>query len=89
MRGSSPNMTKKTSIVYSHIFIYRMLMNVIYTGSYKKRFDAIMKCIATYKPGTVLELCFGDTIIANYCKQKNINWFGIDINETFVNRATK
>jgi hypothetical protein len=36
-----------------------------------------------------VEFCFGDTIIAEFCKKQNINWRGIDLNENFVERAVK
>ena len=36
---------------------------------------------------TVLELCFGDIIIAKECKKREIQWTGIDLNPVFVNFA--
>ena len=78
-----------TSIVYKNIFFYRFLMNIIYAGNYKKRFLKIIEVIERESPGSVLELCFGDTFIADYCRRKNILWQGIDINEDFAKRARK
>ena len=84
---NTPTMEGKTSLIYKHIFIYRMVMNIIYTGSYKQRFKKIVEVIAIHTPTSILELCFGDTIIAEYCNQNNINWTGIDINKKFVASA--
>lgn len=81
-------MSSDTSLVYKNIFVYRTLMNVIYGGKYKARFQKIIEVIERLKPKSVLELCFGDTIIADYCKNKNIVWEGYDINQNFVQRAT-
>ncbi len=64
--------------------MYRLLMNIIYKGNYYKRFDKITALITGKN---VTELCFGDTIIANYCKQNAIAWVGIDANKKFVQSA--
>ena len=82
-------MSSETSIIYKNIFFYRFLMNVIYVGNYKNRFLKITEVIEQEAPKSVLELCFGDTIIAEYCQRKNILWQGIDINENFVKGAQK
>jgi len=77
------------SIVYKNISLYRFIMNVIYGGSYRARFELITRFVANNKISSVLELCFGDIIIAEYCKQLNINWKGIDINLGFTEYAKK
>ncbi len=59
-------------------------MSVLYKGNYYKRYEPICKLICGYK---VTELCFGDTIIADYCNKKNIEWTGYDINSAFVKNA--
>jgi hypothetical protein len=82
-------MSQETSIVYKNIGIYRMVMNVLYTGSYKKRFQLIGDALAKEKPQHVLELCFGDIVVANYCKSKSIQWQGYDLNHNFVEYALK
>ena len=82
-------MSEEVSIIYKNIFIYRSVMNLIYGGNYNKRFKKIIGLIDQEKVSSVTELCFGDTIIANYCKEKNILWNGIDINGIFVDRAKK
>jgi len=61
-------------------------MNLLYKGNYKRRFEGIFKLISGPK---VTELCFGDTIIAEYCKTSKIDWVGLDINENFISQAIK
>lgn len=61
-------------------------MSLLYKGLYRKRFESVCKLI---KGNSVTELCFGDTIIAEYCKQNNIAWKGLDIHSNFVQRANK
>jgi hypothetical protein len=55
---------------------------------YKKRFQDIIKRF-TEKDKSVLDICFGDTIIADECKRRNIIWMGYDLNSYFVVRAQK
>jgi len=76
------------SFVYKNIYIYRIMMNILYSLKYKKRFYEIAKEISE-NDKNVLELCFGDIYIANECKKKGILWTGIDINENFVNFANR
>lgn len=75
------------SLIYSNIWLYRAVMNVLYSSGYKKRFEKVIQIIEDWKPGSLLELCFGDVIIASYCKLNNIKWTGIDCNPTFVKHA--
>ena len=63
-------------------------MNLLYFGKYKKRFNDIIKLFNT-KITSVNELCFGDIYVANFCKKNNIKWAGFDINEDFIDYATK
>ena len=37
----------------------------------------------------MLELCFGDILIASECKKREMQWTGIDLNPTFVNFAIR
>jgi len=60
-------------------------MNLLYFGGYKSRFKLLFKYIIQSK--SVLEICFGDIIIADFCRKNNILWTGYDINESFVNYA--
>ena len=63
-------------------------MNVLYLGKYRQRFTDVIKLIST-DDKSVIELCFGDILIAQYCKRKDIDWIGIDINDYFVQYANK
>lgn len=63
-------------------------MNILYLGKYKSRFDHVINHLRRLPPNSrVLELCFGDIYIANYCKKAGHQWRGIDINEGFVKKA--
>lgn len=73
-----------SSFIYKNILFYRFTMNLLYKGNYTNRFDSVCEQI---QGKTVTELCFGDTIIAAYCKKKGISWQGFDINRNFVNKA--
>ena len=75
------------SLIYRNIWLYRAMMNVLYSSGYKKRFEKVIRVIEDWKPKSLLELCFGDVIIAGYCKLNNIKWTGIDCNQTFVKHA--
>ncbi len=59
-------------------------MSMLYRGNYYRRYHAICKLITGKK---VTELCFGDTIIARYCKKHHIGWTGYDINPNFIKNA--
>lgn len=59
-------------------------MQLLYKGKYEQRFEKIIPLI---KGNSVTELCFGDTYIAEYCKAKNIQWKGIDLNPVFIEKA--
>lgn len=80
---------QKSSFIYRNIFIYRLVLNILYRGGYKQRFNEIIGLIKQYKPTSVTELCFGDTYIAGFCRDNKIEWFGIDVNEYFVKRALR
>ncbi|HET9053691.1 MAG TPA: hypothetical protein VFM90_05930 [Cyclobacteriaceae bacterium] len=65
-------------------------MNILYLGKYAKRFDPVISEIRRLPPGTpVLELCFGDIYIADFCKKNGFPWTGLDINDDFVEMARK
>ena len=61
-------------------------MNMLYGGSYRERFD---KMIPPIQGQNVVELCFGDAIIADYCRRNQIRFIGFDMNEEFVRYAQK
>ncbi|MGZ4073115.1 MAG: hypothetical protein ACXVDZ_06350 [Bacteroidia bacterium] len=75
-----------TSFIYRNIRFYRGAMNVLYKGNYNDRFKHIVNYISGK---SVTEICFGDTIIADYCIKNKIGWTGIDINDYFVQNALK
>lgn len=77
----------KRSLIYKNAFFYRIIMNILYSGGYKERYRIIFRHIKNAE--SVLELCFGDILLAESCRNNNINWVGMDINEVFVNRAIK
>lgn len=63
-------------------------MSLLYLGGYKKRFLPIIEHLAKLQPKSqVLELCFADTYVAEYCRQQNLFWQGFDINEKFIDTA--
>ena len=47
-------------------------MQLLYTGGYKKRYSPIINCLPE-KCDSVIELCFGDIILAEYCKKNKIH----------------
>jgi hypothetical protein len=63
------------------------MMNALYTFGYTERFKKVTQVLDKLHPGSVLDLCFGDTYIADHCKANNIRWTGIDLNEYFVQYA--
>lgn len=78
------------SFIYRHILIYRFIMDILYLGKYKKRFAAVIDQLKNVRSqARVLELCFGDIYIADFCKKAGFSWVGIDMNENFVKHAQK
>lgn len=76
------------SLVYSHIYSYRLAMNLLYGGRYHQRFVNIFKLIGS-RARSVCDLCFGDTVIAEWCASRDIRWMGVDLNPHFCERARK
>jgi hypothetical protein len=65
-------------------------MNLLYSGKYKQRFAPVISHLAAMPSGSrILELCFGDIYIADYCRKAGYEWTGFDINEHFIDRAQK
>jgi hypothetical protein len=62
-------------------------MNLLYLGGYKKRFNNIIKFIDIENTKKILELAFGDIYIAQWARSLDIDWVGIDVNESFVLNA--
>lgn len=61
-------------------------MQLLYKGQYHERYTKITPLL---KAKTITELCFGDIIIADFCKKNKIEWVGYDVNSPFVNNAKK
>jgi hypothetical protein len=78
----------KGGLIYRTIWIYRLVMNLLYLGRYRQRFVDITN-VLEQKDKHVVELCFGDIFIAEYCKESARHWVGYDINDAFVNFALK
>jgi len=76
------------SLVYSHISAYRLVMNLLYGFGYRRRFKPVTDNIGP-EVKSVCELCFGDTIVAQWCRQRSISWTGIDVNSHFCKVANK
>lgn len=80
----------KKSFIYRSLIIYRIAMNILYLGKYKMRFQPLIQQIQGLTTGTrILELCFGDVYLAEYCRKHGYEWTGIDINSHFVATARK
>jgi hypothetical protein len=78
------------SLIYRNIHVYRFLMNVLYFGRYKKRLIPIIEQLRDLPPDSkILELCFGDIYLAEYCKKSGLKWIGFDLNDRFVAYASK
>jgi hypothetical protein len=76
----------RQSIVYRSVFVYRLIMNILYVGGYKKRFKNVIKLI-NKDDQKIVELCFGDVYIAEWCRRNRKNWLGFDVNQYFVQQA--
>lgn len=73
------------SPLYMDIRLYRAVMTVLYRGGYRDRFRSVLELLDG--AATVCELCFGDTILAEACRDRGIRWTGVDINPGFCARA--
>lgn len=73
------------SLIYRNIYLYRMFLNLLYTGEYTGRFRIISRFLDAQH--SVVDLCFGDTYIAEYCRQNKVEWLGYDMNDSFVQHA--
>src|SRR3989344_2200070 len=76
------------SFIYKSIQIYRLVMGILYHGDYTGRFTRLMDLI---HPGdkTIVELCFGDIYIAEFCRNNDKKWIGYDLNPSFVQHARR
>jgi hypothetical protein len=77
-----------TSLIYSNVRIYRLAMNLLYGGAYRERFSRVIDVIGGGVK-SVCDLCFGDTLLAEWCRENDVTWTGIDLNESFCARARR
>jgi hypothetical protein len=61
-------------------------MKLLYRGKYRQRFEQVTPLL---DGKSVVELCFGDVQIAQYCARNHIRWTGFDVNPAFVAYALR
>ena len=71
------------SMIYRNLWLYRRVMDLLYRGQYRARFRRVAALIRD-TDAVVLELCFGDVEIAEYCRSRGKKWIGLDVSEAFV-----
>ena len=76
------------SIIYRSIVLYRLMMGLLYRGQYRARFCPVTDLIRA-KDRLILELCFGDVIVADVCRQRGVGWIGLDASPAFVAHAVR
>lgn len=76
-----------SSFIYKNISLYRVVMQLLYAGRYNDRFSPVKKVLKEKKCASLLELCFGDVVLASFCKDNQIEWLGMDRNQQFVTNA--
>jgi len=76
------------SILYKNLYIYRLAMTLLYKGNYKERFHKVCRFLRANEKN-VVELCFGDIVVAEFCRQHKKKWLGIDITDAFVSYADR
>jgi hypothetical protein len=75
-------------MVYGNIWLYRAAMSLLYGGRYGTRFARVAGLLRD-SDARVLELCFGDTLLAGHCRKLGKAWIGLDVNPAFVARAVR
>ena len=75
-------------MIYRNVWLYRIVMNLLYRGHYRARFRRVTGLIRDTDQ-RVLELCFGDVAIAEFCRQRGKQWTGLDISAPFVAYAAR
>ena len=73
-------------MIYRNLRLYRLVMCLLYRGQYMERFRRVCGLIRVTDE-RVLELCFGDVAIAEYCRRSGKRWVGLDISDAFVSYA--
>jgi hypothetical protein len=76
------------SIIYRNIHVYRGVMAVLSGGRHHRRILQVGAMLRR-SDRRVLELCFGDTVLAEFCRDHGRSWTGIDRSDSFVSRASR
>ncbi|MDD5212426.1 MAG: hypothetical protein PHV62_08410 [Sulfuricurvum sp.] len=79
----------KYSFVYRNLFAYRLILNILFLGRYKQRFKKVIVLLDPKQEKKVIELCFGDIYIAQWCQKQGLDYIGFDINPHFISVAKK
>lgn len=75
------------SITYWHPFLYKILMKLLFRGSYNSRYLEIANIIENNS--SVIDVCCGDAKLYEFLKKKNIKYTGVDFSRTFYNFLKK
>jgi len=86
--AAHPGVAARRSLVYYNMFTYRLVMQVLYRGTYRTRFRRIIDVMGP-DVRSVCDLCFGDTYIAQWCRARGVQWTGVEINQYFCERARR
>lgn len=78
----------RRSLIYRNLGLYRLVMSLLYQGRYAERFSQVCALIRE-TDDTVLELCFGDVAVAEFCRRAGKRWTGLDASEEFVSHAVR
>lgn len=72
-----------TSLVYRNQALYELTMILLYRRHYRARYRAVADLVPV--GSSVLDVCCGPGILyTRYLKFKDVQYFGLDLNEAFV-----
>lgn len=76
------------SLIYRSAALYELAMIGLYGRHYPSRYRAVAELIPT--GASVLDLCCGPGVLyARYLRRKSVDYVGLDINETFIERLKR
>lgn len=75
------------SILYWHSYTYALLVRLMFKKYYTDRYKAIKNVIDNNS--SVVDVCCGDSKLYAFLKCKNINYLGLDFNQTFIKFSNK
>ncbi len=75
------------SLIYWHPAIYAFFIRLSYRNGYAKRYEAVKGLIE--EGGSVVDVCCGDCEIADFLKDKKVDYTGLDFNSHFVRAAKR